>query len=156
MGKEIALQIGKNKTSPPARGRRQSCPEETILMRFIPSCEGQTLCLACFIVCQSDSSPPASGRHSVFMRLPATLNTSLCKLHKVYFCLIIAYLICQKNAKQIPKKNNKCYASKIRNPYSSSMQSCFSLSELIMFCESKILTSLKIPVPYSTLLNLSK
>ena len=62
MGKEIALQIGKNKTSPPARGRRQSCPEETILMRFIPSCEGQTLCLACFIVCQSDSSPPASGR----------------------------------------------------------------------------------------------
>ena len=93
MGKEIALQIGKNKTSPPARGRRQSCPEETILMRFIPSCEGQTLCLACFIVCQSDSSPPASGRHSVFMRLSAALNTSLCNLHKCHFQLVTHHFL---------------------------------------------------------------
>ena len=35
-----------------------------------------------------DSSPPARGRHSVFMRLSAALNTSLCNLHKCCSCLI--------------------------------------------------------------------
>ena len=35
-----------------------------------------------------DSSLPAKGRHSVFMRLSAALNTSLCNLHKCHSCLI--------------------------------------------------------------------
>lgn len=35
-----------------------------------------------------DSSLPTKGRHSVFMRLSAALNTSLCNLHKCHSCLI--------------------------------------------------------------------
>ena len=76
--------------------------------RFIPSCEGQTLVL-CFLPSLStihpflrradlpgrgvsvyilDSSLLAKGRHSVFMRLSAALNTSLCNFHKRHFRLI--------------------------------------------------------------------
>ena len=76
--------------------------------RFIPSCEGQTrdpcrptenapihpflrradrgLTLSSPI--QYDSSLLAKGRHSVFMRLSAALNTSLCNFHKRHFRLI--------------------------------------------------------------------
>lgn len=35
-----------------------------------------------------DSSPPTRGGHSVFMRLSAALNTSLCNFHKRHFRLI--------------------------------------------------------------------
>ena len=38
--------------------------------------------------CYDDSSLLAKGRHSVFMRLSAALNTSLCNFHKRHFRLI--------------------------------------------------------------------
>ena len=76
--------------------------------RFIPSCEGQTrqlrgvedfvtihpLLRGADILANvsdirvNDSSPLARGRHSVFMRLSAVSNTSLCNLYKCYSCLI--------------------------------------------------------------------
>ena len=76
--------------------------------RFIPSCEGQTVhlitCLSFImihpflrradysssvtLILIDDSSLLAKGRHSVFMRLSAALNTSLCNFHKRHFRLI--------------------------------------------------------------------
>ena len=76
--------------------------------RFIPSCEGQTVRYAEWSAMLSihpflrradgaavkrlsllvDSSLLAKGRHSVFMRLSAALNTSLCNFHKRHFRLI--------------------------------------------------------------------
>ena len=76
--------------------------------RFIPSCEGQTAVTFCRTALSAihpflrradkfswrtcfrrfDSSLLAKGRHSVFMRLSAALNTSLCNFHKRHFRLI--------------------------------------------------------------------
>ena len=76
--------------------------------RFIPSCEGQTDLVNIWTVYhmihpflrradgaynprhndRNDSSLLAKGRHSVFMRLSAALNTSLCNFHKRHFRLI--------------------------------------------------------------------
>ena len=41
-----------------------------------------------FSICSTDSSLPTKGSHSVFMRLSAALNTSLCNLHKCRFRLV--------------------------------------------------------------------
>lgn len=104
----MSLQMISPDSSPPARGRRMCRAVFNAACRFIPSCEGQTI--YCFCLSSSskihpllrgadfyivfipinprDSSPPARGRHSVFMRLSAALNTSLCNLHKCHFQLV--------------------------------------------------------------------
>ena len=100
-------------SSPPARGRLTGLSAFESDCRFIPSCEGQTnissialLALSIhpllrgadpsLIICAAvlyDSSPPARGRHSVFMRLSAALNTSLCNLHKCHFQLVTHHFL---------------------------------------------------------------
>lgn len=94
--------------SPPAKGRLQIACDAVPVLRFIPSFEGQTLLLRAlfrhrgihpflrradlsfqvFLTRYSDSSLLTKGRHSVFMRLSAALNTSLCNLHKCHSCFI--------------------------------------------------------------------
>ena len=84
------------------------CLQADIAPRFIPSYEGQTLLKQFAFFMQSihpflrradrwkicprtfnvDSSLLTKGRHSVFMRLSAALNTSLCNLHKCHSCFI--------------------------------------------------------------------
>ena len=91
-----------------ARGKRTKYNHHTFLWWFIPSREGQTvhtrprphpgmihpLLQGASITSRHvhavlhDSSPLARGKHSVFMRLSAALNTSLCNLHKFNFQLI--------------------------------------------------------------------
>lgn len=91
-------------SSPHTRGKRPVVCLCCLLFRFIPSYEGQTirpleprllqtihpfLRRANLHDCSipehtSDSSLPAKGRHSVFMRLLAALNTSLYNLHKCH------------------------------------------------------------------------
>ena len=95
-------------SSPLARGRRSIIRDVTALGRFIPSCEGQTfielrqnpmfeihpllrgadIYLATILSDIGDSSPLVRGRHSMFMRLSAVSNTSLCNLHKCCSFLI--------------------------------------------------------------------
>lgn len=95
-------------SSLPTKGRQRVIDLVVMPRGFIPSCEGQTLStIPCFLVttihpllrradrtrtmcacARLDSSLPAKGRHSVFMRLSAALNTSLCNLHKCNSCLI--------------------------------------------------------------------
>ena len=95
-------------SSLPAKGRLITRLSALAPSRFIPSCEGQAQPLSAvslflpihpflrragtfsyFFVCvYFDSSLPAKGRHSVFMRLSAALNTSLCNLHKCHSWLI--------------------------------------------------------------------
>ena len=95
-------------SSPPTRGGRHRRPSALCKLRFIPSHEGRTqlryrpLVLHPIhplprgaddgeilqVVKVVDSSPPTRGGHSVFMRLSADLNTSLCNLHKCHSCLI--------------------------------------------------------------------
>ena len=95
-------------SSPPTRGRPLVVGYSFLQGRFIPSHEGQTdksrirLILHAIhplprgadalgdydIAPDYDSSPPTRGGHSVFMRLSADLNTSLCNLHKCHSCLI--------------------------------------------------------------------
>lgn len=95
-------------SSLPTKGRhfRPFCRMST--RRFIPSYEGRTRLFGFFPSAPPihpllrgadgvwdvakekphDSSPPTRGRHSVFMRLSAALNTSLCNLHKCRFRLV--------------------------------------------------------------------
>ena len=95
-------------SSLPAKGRLITRLSALAPSRFIPSCEGQAVNVkehveynsihpflrragALFIPFNClllDSSLPAKGRHSVFMRLSAALNTSLCNLHKCHSWLI--------------------------------------------------------------------
>ena len=95
-------------SSPPTKGRRFFGSHGIIHARFIPSYEGQARRLwrrlrpsaihpflrragfssVCLCNTINDSSLPTKGRHSVFMRLSAALNTSLCNLHKCHSCLI--------------------------------------------------------------------
>lgn len=95
-------------SSPPTRGRPGRVFVRFLRCGFIPSHEGQTdksrirLILHAIhplprgaddgeilqVVKVIDSSPPTRGGHSVFMRLSADLNTSLCNLHKCHSCLI--------------------------------------------------------------------
>lgn len=103
-----AFELGKRDSSLPAKGRLANIICEKTGLRFIPSCEGQAYsrykaskqrpihpflrragCFMCiFYFYALDSSLPAKGRHSVFMRLSAALNTSLCNLHKCHSWLI--------------------------------------------------------------------
>lgn len=102
------LFFGDNDSSPPAKGRPH--PDNVCLrpVRFIPSCEGQAsvgwmhtdvMVIHPFLrradtnllteyETGADSSLPTKGSHSVFMRLSAALNTSLCNLHKCRFRLV--------------------------------------------------------------------
>ena len=100
-------------SSPPARGRPAYDGHFARRVRFIPSCEGQTgrwrNCGKPYPIHPLlrgadksqerrasrplDSSPPARGRHSVFMRLSAALNTSLCNLHKCHFQLVTHHFL---------------------------------------------------------------
>ena len=100
-------------SSPLARGRRNPLIYPIFSRRFIPSCEGQTdyflraglrapihpLLRGADRVTQRvhlsrpDSSPLARGRHSMFMRLSAALNTSLCNLHKCPFQLVTHHFL---------------------------------------------------------------
>ena len=95
-------------SSPPARGKPHFNNDMPVPGRFIPSCEEQTervfwsvslqqihpLIRGANIPCltspvsYADSSPHTRGKHSVFMRLSAALNTSLCNLHKCHSCLV--------------------------------------------------------------------
>lgn len=95
-------------SSPPTRGRPGRVFVRFLRCGFIPSHEGQTSGRGIFISARAihplprgadrqkpnpfnsscDSSPPTRGGHSVFMRLSADLNTSLCNLHKCHSCLI--------------------------------------------------------------------
>ena len=95
-------------SSPHTRGRLADDSRATRNRRFIPSYEGQTFGrlrkwsensihplirgadaqLTTAVVSKLDSSPHTRGRHSVFMRLSAVANTSLCNLHKCCSCLI--------------------------------------------------------------------
>ena len=97
-----------NDSSPPARGKPHFNNDMPVPGRFIPSCEEQTERVFWSVSLQQihpllrgannymkflqkhklDSSPPARGKHSVFMRLSAALNTSLCNLHKCHSWLI--------------------------------------------------------------------
>ena len=95
-------------SSPHTRGKLRRFLTSLAAVRFIPSYEGQSffsfssgltipihplirganipaeiLVLHC-----RDSSPHTRGKHSVFMRLSAALNTSLCNLHKCHSCLV--------------------------------------------------------------------
>lgn len=102
------LFFGDHDSSPPAKGRPHLDNVCLRPVRFIPSCEGQAsvgwmytdvmvihpflrgadLDGYAFELGKRDSSLPTKGRHSVFMRLSAALNTSLCNLHKCHSCLI--------------------------------------------------------------------
>lgn len=95
-------------SSIPAKGRLITRLSALAPSRFIPSYEGQSnrsesaslrfaihpflrradLDGYAFELGKRDSSLPAKGRHSVFMRLSAALNTSLCNLHKCHSWLI--------------------------------------------------------------------
>ena len=95
-------------SSLPAKGRLITRLSALAPSRFIPSYEGQSnrsesaslrLAIhpflrraACFLVTRlrlmTDSSLPTKGSPSVFMRLSAALNTSLCNLHKCRFRLV--------------------------------------------------------------------
>lgn len=99
---------GNGDSSPSTRGRREHHDFFVKCVRFIPSHEGQTWAriraLSSLWIhplprgadrqkpnpfnSSCDSSPPTRGGHSVFMRLSADLNTSLCNLHKCHSCLI--------------------------------------------------------------------
>ena len=100
-------------SSPLARGRLDLIHTRFVTARFIPSCEGQTAVFICSIDSLTihpllrgadspgaglffliyDSSPLARGRHSMFMRLSAALNTSLCNLHKYHFQLVTHHFL---------------------------------------------------------------
>lgn len=95
-------------SSPPTRGGLFLRLIFSISQRFIPSHEGRTktkkwqerhltihplprwadIHKEPYEPRQHDSSPPTRGGHSVFMRLSADLNTSLCNLHKCHSYLI--------------------------------------------------------------------
>ena len=92
-------------SSPPTRGKPPQIVSVLAPARFIPSYEGQTPSWTSIPDKDTihpllrgansrkehtegdkhDSSPPTRGKHSVFMRLSAALNTTLCNLHKFYF-----------------------------------------------------------------------
>ena len=95
-------------SSPHTRGRPCFVAPLILSRRFIPSHEGQTrfypeksnytalhpltrgadALSKLFQKTYDASSPHTRGRHSVFMRLSADLNTSLCNLHKCHSYLI--------------------------------------------------------------------
>ena len=95
---------GGTDSSPPTSGKRALPVLPYWRERIIPSNEGQTrhdrtaaktvsnhplqrganFLYRFFSAVQFESSPPTSGKPSVFMRLSAALNTTLCNLHKFY------------------------------------------------------------------------
>lgn len=104
----VSVLLRPHDSSLPTKGSLTGQSLLLYVLRFIPSYEGQTWMVTPLnwenvihpflrragrgATGQTyyfyDSSLPAKGRHSVFMRLSAALNTSLCNLHKCHSWLI--------------------------------------------------------------------